>query len=109
MEQGHGGLAAAEAQTAGEYAPIQEGDVKVRQPFKLVVNSGVSNETIACLDKLLEQAKAGRLIGVSYVAMYKGRKWDYRSCGETHRNPTWTLGMLNAFSTKIAWDINDPE
>lgn len=77
-----------------------------RAPFRLVPAGG-SHETVECLRALLAQAEAGDLIGVAWVSMYRRRTWDYRACGETHRNRAWTLGMLQAFSAKLANDIND--
>jgi hypothetical protein len=79
---------------------------KVKRPFKLVPHEHGSSEVVACLRSLLRDAEAGKLIGVAWVAMYKQREWDYMACGEAHRNPAWTIGMLTSFSIKLANDIN---
>ena len=68
-----------------------------------------SQATIDRLRSLLRQAESGKLIGLAYVAMHSGHTWDYHCAGETQRDKAWTLGMLQAFATKLAWDINDPE
>jgi hypothetical protein len=78
-----------------------------KAPFRLrLIQPSGSNETVKCLRTLLREAEAGRLIGVGWVAMYNSREWDYKTCGEVHRNPAWTIGMLQAFSAKLAGDIN---
>ena len=78
-----------------------------KTPFRLrAIPPRGSNETVRCLRELLKEAEAGRLLGVGWVAMYQSREWDYKSCGEVHRNPAWTIGMLQAFSAKLAGDIN---
>lgn len=79
----------------------------MKRPFRLVSTNGVSHETVACLRDLLREAEAGELIGVAWVSMYKRREWDRRACGEAHRNPVWSIGMLQAFSAKLAGEINE--
>jgi hypothetical protein len=79
-----------------------------RAPFKLVQSNQVSSyETVECLRELLKEAESGELIGIAWVSMYRRRVWDRRSCGEAHRNPAWTLGMIQAYSVKLADEIND--
>lgn len=80
----------------------------MRAPFRLVSpDEWQSHETVQCLRELLREAEAGELIGVAWVSMYRRRVWDRRSCGEAHRNPAWTVGMLQAYSVKLSNDINE--
>jgi hypothetical protein len=78
----------------------------VKRPFRLVSTEGRSQDTIACLKAALAEAEAGELIGWAGVLMYRRREWDYQNCGETHRNPTWTAGMLTAFLASLSSHIN---
>jgi hypothetical protein len=55
----------------------------------------------------LREAESGELIGTLVISMYKRREWDYVACGEAHRNPAWSLGMLTAFAAKLATEINE--
>lgn len=65
----------------------------------------VDHETIRGLESLLQQAKAGELVGIAFAAMYKRRGYVVSTTGEAHRNPTFALGMLQILSQKIASSI----
>lgn len=67
-----------------------------RAPFRLSVVDGVSHDTVECLEVLLEEARRGEVIGVCYAAMHKRRNYTVRACGEAHRNPTFSSGMVGA-------------
>lgn len=73
-----------------------QGAQKVRRPYTLAVIDGVSRDTIECLSALLEAAKRGEVIGVCYAAMHKKRQYTVHACGEAHRNPTFSSGMVSA-------------
>lgn len=68
----------------------------MKRPFKLVSITGVSRDTVECLQALLALAERGEVIGVSYVAMHKRRHFTAHSCGEAHRNPVFASGMVGA-------------
>lgn len=72
------------------------GAQKVRRPYTLAVVDGVSRDTVACLRTLLEAAEKGEVIGVCYAAMHKKRQYTVHACGEAHRNPTFSSGMVGA-------------
>jgi hypothetical protein len=65
----------------------------VKRPFHLVQN-GFSGDTVAALEALLKEARAGELIGIAFVAMYRRREYTASATGEARRNPTFTRGML---------------
>jgi hypothetical protein len=90
----------------GSTAPTADAEARVKPPFKLVATNGVSHDTVKCLRHKVQEAEGGELIGTLIISMYKRREWDYQACGEAHRNPAWSLGMLTAFAAKIASDIN---
>jgi hypothetical protein len=73
----------------------------VKTPYVLVVDN-VSNETVECLEQLLDQAKRGNLIGVAFAAMLKRRGYIVNSAGEAHRNPTFSRGMVRALDDQLA-------
>lgn len=72
----------------------------MRPPFKLV-DDDISLDTIQCLERLLEMAKRGELIGVALVAMLKRRDYFTHATGETYRNPTFTRGMLRVLDDDL--------
>lgn len=53
-----------------------------------------SSDTVKALQELTKDGKAGELIGIAYVAMYRGRDYYIGYTGECVRNTTWTRGML---------------
>jgi hypothetical protein len=53
-----------------------------------------SADTVACLERLLEEAKYGGCVGVSFVAMYADRRFIVDAVGEAARQPIFTRGML---------------
>jgi hypothetical protein len=67
-----------------------------RPAFKLKAVNGVSHDTVECLESLLEEARRGEVIGVCVAAMHKRRNYTVRACGEAHRNPTFSSGMVGA-------------
>src|SRR5262249_2883604 len=73
-------------------------------PFVLVADT-ISTETIACLETLLEHAKAGDIIGIAYTCMLKRRGYIANSAGEAYRNPTFTRGMVRALDDQLAQRI----
>lgn len=72
----------------------------MKTPFVLVPDS-LSNDTIECLEAMLDQARRGQIIGVAFVAMLKRRSYIVNTTGEAQRNPTFTLGMLYALQDKL--------
>lgn len=75
----------------------------MKGPFTLHINEGgVSIDTVECLEALLARAKAGEVIGVSYAAMHKQRRYTVHSCGEAFRNPTFARGMVCALDDQLS-------
>lgn len=68
--------------------------MKRERPFRLLqLRQPVSHDTVKCLRKLLADAEAGKIVGVSYAVMAANREFFYSSCGEAHRNPAWATAM----------------
>lgn len=80
----------------------------MKPPFTLL-ESTTSRDTVECVQRLLEQARAGECIGVAYVAMYRKRKYTVHVCGETHRNPTWTRGAVSVLQDELGQAIREGE
>ncbi len=76
----------------------------MKAPFRLVEDD-ISHDTVNCLRQLLAMAESGELIGVALVAMMKRRNYLTHSAGETHRNPTFTRGMLRVLDDNLARQI----
>lgn len=68
--------------------------MKRDRPFRLLhLRQPVSHDTVKCLRKLLADAEAGKIVGISYAVMASSREFFYSSCGEAHRNPAWATAM----------------
>ncbi len=70
----------------------------MRRRFELVKldQARVSHDTIECLRTLLRQAERGEIIGISYAAMRRNKRFFYSSCGEAHANPVFAASMIGA-------------
>ncbi|MCW1959817.1 MAG: hypothetical protein KIH64_014985 [Mycobacterium sp.] len=77
-----------------------------RSPFTLV-RRDISTDTVECLQSLLQQAQAGDVIGIAYVAMLKERDYIADSTGEAHRSPTFTRGMLRALDDRLGRRVHE--
>lgn len=62
-------------------------------PLRVVQGGGVSYDTVRCLRKLLADAEAGRIVGISYAVVTPNRDFFYSSCGDAHRNPALAASL----------------
>lgn len=72
----------------------------MKAPFRCVPDS-LSTETIAALEVLLQDARAGHLLGMAFAAMYRDRTFIVNTTGEAHRNPIFTRGMIACLDDKL--------
>lgn len=72
----------------------------MRQQLKLVPDS-ISKETVEALAHLHQQAKEGKIVGIVFAAMYKGRMFVANSAGDCHYNPIWSIGMVDVLKHKL--------
>jgi hypothetical protein len=63
---------------------------------------GRDDDTVQRLRSLLEQAEAGELVGLAWVAMYRGRDYTVNTCGAMHKNPTFCRGAIAALSDEVS-------
>jgi len=68
--------------------------------------SAVSRDTIHCLERLLEAARAGQLQGLAYVAIHLHRNFSVNVCGEAHRSPVFARGALASLDDELASRIS---
>jgi hypothetical protein len=59
-------------------------------------------DVVQRLEAMLEDARAGKLIGIAGVRLYRDRHYVFGVCGETERCPTFTRGMLRALDDHLA-------
>jgi hypothetical protein len=73
-------------------------------PQKVIslVEPVVSTDTLCALECLLREARAGRLIGIAWVSMFEGYRYEVDIAGETRRCPTFTRGMLCKLDDELA-------
>lgn len=76
-----------------------------QQPFKLVPDDG-SRDTVECLEHLLEQARAGEVIGLAYAVIMRRRNFRVNACGEAHRSPTFARGVLATLDDELSARIH---
>jgi hypothetical protein len=69
--------------------------------FKLVPSRG-SPDTARCLQQLHADARAKKLIGIAYVAIYSQRHYEVNFCGEAERSPTFTRGAVGALDDSLS-------
>lgn len=67
-----------------------------------VVRFPGSRDTVRALEALLADARAGRLIGIAYVAMYGRGEYVVGLEGETRKSPTMTRGMLHLLDDELS-------
>ena len=54
----------------------------------------VESDTVRALEDLLVEARAGKVVGISYVALRQRSEFSVGVAGEARRRPTLTRGML---------------
>lgn len=72
----------------------------MKRPFTLL-DDHISTDTVACLETLLSQARAGEVIGIAFAAILKRRNYVVNTAGEAHRNPTFARGCIRALDDEL--------
>ena len=60
-----------------------------------------SKETIEVLTALLSEARAGKIIGLAYVAVHKQAEFSADLTGTAKTSPLLTLGMLEILKRRV--------
>lgn len=58
------------------------------------IPSAVSTETVECLERLLHEARSGRLIGIAFAGIMRHQRYVHHACGEVLRQRVLTRGVL---------------
>lgn len=66
-----------------------------------VIGDQLSHDTIECLERLLEEARAGKVIGIAFAAIMKRQHYVAHMCGEAHRQRVFTRGILRELDDKL--------
>lgn len=72
----------------------------MKPPFGLVPDR-LSDDTVECLEQLLNEARKGEVIGLAFAAMLKRRAYIVNAAGEALRNPTFARGMVAALDDEL--------
>lgn len=72
----------------------------MKPPYHLVPGA-LSHDTVAALEALLADAKAGRLQGIAFGAIYRRRTYIVDAAGEAHRSPTFALGVVHMLAKEL--------
>ena len=68
--------------------------------YRLVPDE-LSTDTVECLAALLEEAKRGKVIGIAFAAMFRGKRFIVNSAGEAFRSPVFARGMVAALDDDL--------
>lgn len=68
----------------------------------------VSQATVAELEALLAEARAGTLVGLYYTALHRGGRFSSNVVGDARNCPVLMLGTIPGLSQYLL-DLNDPE
>ena len=66
-----------------------------------LVHRAVSDETIAALNYLLQEARAGHVVGIAYIALHNGVEYSADAAGAARIYRTFTVGALCRLSNHI--------
>lgn len=67
-----------------------------------LVPDDLSHDTIKVCEQLLAMARTGKLRGIGFVGVYKGRNYIGNTAGAAHLDPTRTRGMLLGLDDKLS-------
>lgn len=81
----------------------------VQFPKLKLVPQAPCHDTIEVLSLLLEEARAGTIIGVAMVAMHKQRCYEFALTGEAARSPTFALGTITVLQGDLVKRIAGPK
>jgi hypothetical protein len=77
-----------------------------KQPF-VFVGPSEDKDTVLALEHLLSQARAGDIVGLVAIPMYRQRHYTAVLTGESDRNPTWAAGCASVVVSMMLKDIRD--
>lgn len=66
-----------------------------------LIASPVCQETVNELVALLQEARAGELVGLAYVAMHPGQVYTANVVGKAEKSPVFTLGAIQTLTAYL--------
>jgi hypothetical protein len=75
-------------------------------PFKLVPVT-ISHDTVEARQPCLGDAQRGKIMGVAFPVMYKGRDYIVITAGEAHRSPTLARGRVQAVDDHLMHKVHE--
>lgn len=70
-----------------------------------VVHPTVDRDTLEALERLVSAAKAGRIVGLAYVALHCGPDYSGDVVGRARAHPLFTRGVVRALEDAIAASV----
>jgi hypothetical protein len=67
----------------------------------------VDVDTVECLERLLSEARAGRVVGRAFVALMPRRNFIVHTTGSVHQEPVYTRGVLRELDDMIRDQRNE--
>jgi hypothetical protein len=67
----------------------------------------VSQETVDTLTSLLADARSGKVIGLTFVALHPGRRFEADCVGQSKTSVVFTLGALQCLESYIVALANE--
>ena len=72
-----------------------------------LVSAKISHDTISTLVSLLQEARAGQIIGLAFVALHQGSEYSVDIAGEVRQAPTHARGMVAVLDDQLSKMISD--
>lgn len=69
-------------------------------PYRVVPDT-LSKDVVTCLRALLEDAQAGKLHGIVFAGMYKGKRLITNTAGEAAKSPIFARGMVAVLDDEV--------
>lgn len=66
-----------------------------------VIAAPVDQHTVDTLNKLLEEARSGKIVGIAYVALHQGPDYSGDVIGHARQHPIFTLGVVKALERLV--------
>ena len=71
-------------------------------PALQIVHPAIDSETVETLERLLADAKIGRVVGLAYVALHNGPDYSAEIVGEAAAHPLLARGIASALADSVA-------
>jgi hypothetical protein len=72
-----------------------------------LVGPRIDRETLEALEQLVADAKAGRIVGLAYVALHAGTDYSGDVVGRAKAHPIFTLGVCRALADTVTLNLRE--